>query len=446
MLVIAPDEEISNSSTSLASTQMVGASSVSTSLSAEAEGVAQKAEEKPKVPERVYPLYDWSTIAPYTNLHYITDLAAAEAALARFQPGLVGFDLEWKPNWRRGQQENPVALVQLANKETILLLQITAMRCVPIGLERILWDSAYVKAGVGIQGDCKKLWNDWRVNVRNCVDLALLARTVDNARWKGKYNQPIGLSRLCETYKELTLNKGKITRSNWEARLSPQQQLYAANDSHSGLTLLQHLLPMVETTVPAPLPTYYTFDLFEGLAYEASADHLPQEPWVPENPNYDPGPPPEPKPPKEKKDGDKEKARRPPQGQQGDQAAATASGGTAAASAARRPRNPRNAETSGGTFGPTRGRGHHPRGSQVYRGGSHSSHQYYHPEQRVEPVTVSLGFLAIAPTLHGDAAQNHRPAAGPSNRGHTRGGRNYRSRGQGGHYSQYGSVPPTQRS
>lgn len=74
-------------------------------------------------------------------------------------------------------------------------------------------------------GDCKKLWNDWRVDVRNCVDLALLARTVDNARWKGKYSQPIGLARLCEAYEELTLNKGKITRSNWEALFSPQQQL-----------------------------------------------------------------------------------------------------------------------------------------------------------------------------------------------------------------------------
>ena len=74
-------------------------------------------------------------------------------------------------------------------------------------------------------GDCMKLWKDYQVNTRNCIDLALLARTVDNARWKGRYRDPIGLSRLCETYEELSLEKGRITRSNWEAVLSgPQKQ------------------------------------------------------------------------------------------------------------------------------------------------------------------------------------------------------------------------------
>lgn len=72
--------------------------------------------------------------------------------------------------------------------------------------------------------DCKKLWKDYGVNVRNCIDLGLLARTVDNAHWKGKYSSPIGLARLCETYHELSLAKGKVQRSNWEANLSTLQQ------------------------------------------------------------------------------------------------------------------------------------------------------------------------------------------------------------------------------
>ena len=127
MLVIVSDEELSNSSPSVASTQTTATTSVYTSQPG-AEGVAQKAEEKPKVPERIYPLYNWNVVAPGTTLHYVTDLTSAENALAYFEPGLVGFDLEWKPNWRKGQKENPVALVQLANRDTILLLQLTSMR------------------------------------------------------------------------------------------------------------------------------------------------------------------------------------------------------------------------------------------------------------------------------------------------------------------------------
>ncbi len=65
---------------------------------------------------------------------------------------------------------------------------------------------------------------DHRVDTRNCVDLSLLARTVDNKRWKGKYANPIGLSRLCETYEEMTLYKGKVQISNWEKPLDSRQQ------------------------------------------------------------------------------------------------------------------------------------------------------------------------------------------------------------------------------
>jgi hypothetical protein len=61
------------------------------------------------------------------------------------------------------------------------------------------------------------------VSVRNCVDLALLARTVDT-RWKGPYKAGIGLSRLVETYLERTLFKGGIQKSNWEMELSTVQQ------------------------------------------------------------------------------------------------------------------------------------------------------------------------------------------------------------------------------
>ena len=57
----------------------------------------------------------------------------------------------------------------------------------------------------------------------NCVDLSLLARTVDNARWQGKYNSSLGLARLIEAYDYRILGKGKVTRSNWEAVLNPLQ-------------------------------------------------------------------------------------------------------------------------------------------------------------------------------------------------------------------------------
>jgi len=149
-----------------------------------------------------------------------------------------------------------------------------------------------------IPDDCKKLYTDYGVSVRNCVELSLLARTVDNARWKGKYTAPLGLARLLETYKSATLAKGKVQRSNWELPLSEQQQEYAANDADAGYVIYSRLYDMAQAMNPVPLPAYYSFSVIDG----SLLDHLGVSPWQAQNPFYDPGPPP---PPKEPKDPDK---------------------------------------------------------------------------------------------------------------------------------------------
>lgn len=57
---------------------------------------------------------------------------------------------------------------------------------------------------------------------------------------------------------------------------------------------------MAETMAPAPLPNYYSFDLFEGYLYQPCTAPRPGTLWNPSNPRYDPGPPPPPKPVKDK--------------------------------------------------------------------------------------------------------------------------------------------------
>jgi ribonuclease D len=195
---------------------------------------------------------------------------------------------------RKGQPENRVALVQLATLDTVILLHIHHMTQFPSQLAKLLDSPFWIKAGVGIQYDCKKLYRDYGVSVRNCVELSLLARTVDNARWKGKYTEPIGLARLVDTYEQATLSKGKIQRSNWEWNLNGLQQEYAANDAHAGYVLYSRLVSTAQAMDPVPLPTYYSFSFVGGLLCDVSGLNL----WQAHNPRYDPGPPPPPKKPK----------------------------------------------------------------------------------------------------------------------------------------------------
>lgn len=119
--------------------------------------------------------------------------------------------------------------------------------------------------------DAQKLYRDYGQDMRHCVDLTLLARTADpDKRWRGKYNNPIGLARLVEVYLYRLLEKGKITRSNWEADLQEHQieceshlvvpQLYLRSiyaRPPSFMLLFDPFLLFFLHCVHSPLPFFY---------------------------------------------------------------------------------------------------------------------------------------------------------------------------------------------
>ena len=116
---------------------------------------------------RLLPKYSWWDRSTSPALFYFTNHHEADAHLARLPHGHLGFDLEWRPNFRKGQQENRVALVQLATADTVILLHIYHMtrtclrvwRCLlsdtpsefPSQLAKLLSSPSWIKAGVNIQ-------------------------------------------------------------------------------------------------------------------------------------------------------------------------------------------------------------------------------------------------------------------------------------------------------
>lgn len=233
--------------------------------------------------------YDWKTFTANTRLQYIVTEGTANECIARIasrpSPVTIGLDAEWRPTFEPRRPENPIALVQLACDDEILLVQVSAMQAFPSGLRDLLESAKSVKVGVGIQYDCKKLWKDHRVSVRNCVDLALLARSVDT-RWKGPYSGGIGLSRLAEAYLGRKLAKGRTRTSNWEVQLSAEQQDYAANDCHSSVEIYRRLIQRA-LVLGQVEEEWFTFDAIRGVLRDVEG-----RPWFPFNPCYDPGPPP----------------------------------------------------------------------------------------------------------------------------------------------------------
>ena len=77
--------------------------------------------------------YHWKAFTPHAEMHYITSEDVANERIARFvsrakNPLIIGLDFEWRPVFVAGMPENPIALVQVACDEEILLVHVSAMQ------------------------------------------------------------------------------------------------------------------------------------------------------------------------------------------------------------------------------------------------------------------------------------------------------------------------------
>lgn len=153
----------------------------------------------------------------------------AEAAMRA--DGVLGFDTETRPTFRKGKLNSP-ALIQIATADTVYLTQLGALRFGPLQAA-ILSDPAIIKAGVGIGDDMKALAKVYPFEPRGVVDLAQIARE------HGLPNQ--GLRTLAASLFGWRISKGSQC-SNWSAKhLSPTQIGYAATDAWIGRAIYMRL-------------------------------------------------------------------------------------------------------------------------------------------------------------------------------------------------------------
>lgn len=151
----------------------------------------------------------------------------------------LGFDLEWEPSTRQGK-ENKTALVQVCDKETIILVHVARMKrelralgfCAgaddvatgfPQSLRALIEDPERIKLGVQIAGDARKLVRDFEHTPRGLLELNNVAKLVDSERYEGKTGLT-GLQQLCATYLDRFLSKdSKVRQGKWSSALDKDQ-------------------------------------------------------------------------------------------------------------------------------------------------------------------------------------------------------------------------------
>ncbi|OMO88545.1 hypothetical protein COLO4_20229 [Corchorus olitorius] len=208
----------------------------------------------------------------------------------------VGFDIEWKPTFRRGVLPSKAAVMQICLDTNYCYVMHIFHSGIPPSLRFLLEDSTVIKVGVAIGGDAVKVFSDYNVSVKAVEDLSDLANQKLNrdrrhwglasltetlvckeSFWINNYVQESRvLVPICLTYGSylshssfdvrlnISLGKyikvsvlqlpkpNKIRLGNWELYpLSKEQLRYAATDAFASWHLhqvLKHLPDVVKDT------------------------------------------------------------------------------------------------------------------------------------------------------------------------------------------------------
>ncbi|XP_062116873.1 3'-5' exonuclease-like [Humulus lupulus] len=142
---------------------------------------------------------------------------------------VIGLDIEWRPNFRRGQS-NPVALLQLCVGRRCLIFQILHAPNFPDSLTQFLGDGNYTFVGAGVYKDAERLASELDVDVTTCVELGDLAVEASGGDRRMKN---AGLKGLAREFLEMDLEKPReVQLSKWDARwLTLDQVQYACTDA-----------------------------------------------------------------------------------------------------------------------------------------------------------------------------------------------------------------------
>lgn len=162
----------------------------------------------------------------------INDEESAEAAARVLgASGLLGFDTETKPSFKRGER-HLVALLQLSTAEESFLFRLNNIG-LPKSIAEILEDENITKIGLSIHDDFLSLKKRFDIEPKGFVDLQQFVKDFNIA--------DNSLSRIYGILFGKRISKGQRL-TNWEAsKLTQNQQEYAALDALACLNIYNHL-------------------------------------------------------------------------------------------------------------------------------------------------------------------------------------------------------------
>lgn len=148
--------------------------------------------------------------------------------------GILGFDTETRPSFKRGERHK-VALLQIADKEKCYLFRLSKTGLTD-GLTALLSNPEILKIGLSLRDDLSALRKRRDFEPKNCLDLQNLVRRLGI--------EDMSLQKLYANVFGQRISK-KTRLTNWEApELTENQQRYAATDAVACIRLYERLMAL----------------------------------------------------------------------------------------------------------------------------------------------------------------------------------------------------------
>ena len=167
------------------------------------------------------------------TIHVVSTPSEAAEAVRRLSfAGVVGFDTETKPTFKKGKL-NPVSLLQLSTRTDAFLFRMHKVGHFP-ALGKLLTSETPVKIGAAIHEDIRALKELYPHPAKGFIDLQDIVKNygIEN----------IGVKKMAAIVLGIRISKSQQL-SNWEAEtLTEAQMVYAATDAWVSLEIYLRLI------------------------------------------------------------------------------------------------------------------------------------------------------------------------------------------------------------
>lgn len=166
---------------------------------------------------------------PATNTEAVR--AVAQLMTQRF----VGFDTESKPTFHKGEVSTGPHVVQFSTLDRAYIFQVHRSEHID-AIHALLQSKHVVKVGFGLKSDRGQMQNKFGVPARALLDLTSYFKQL------GHKNE-VGVRSAVAMILQQRFQKSKrVSTTNWStAELTNAQLLYAANDAHGAIRVLDAL-------------------------------------------------------------------------------------------------------------------------------------------------------------------------------------------------------------